>query len=211
MIWEEPDESRRITNASCRLQDGICTVTWQWSRDMEFVYVYLFGESGELPPEQLSHVELKLVTREEYKALQGYTVRMERIGPYGFRIFPCVYRDGRITPVRQLDEDNVVRFSGGRAQIHYSVQYASRWFSPYRTARIRVFCEIPVPREALCYVKKQGSPPRSRDDGIVYPFVSDFAAGTTTLPGVDIGKDEHIRLFLSDGAKYGGLYELVCK
>lgn len=69
--------------------------------------------------------------------------------------------------------------------------------------------EVPVPQEALCYVKKRGGYPADRDDGTLYPFTAPFAAGRNVLPSVEVGGDEYVRLFFTDGQKYGTVYELV--
>lgn len=63
--------------------------------------------------------------------------------------------------------------------------------------------------DVLCYVKKRGGHPAGKEDGILFPFVQDFAPGRNVLPPIEIGKDDFVRIFFTDGKKYGLYYELV--
>ncbi|AEI39495.1 hypothetical protein [Paenibacillus mucilaginosus] len=209
MQWQEGSEGQRITKASSLVEDARCVVTWQWPKDIQYVYIYSFASGEEDPPEGLTARELKLYTREEYKVHGGYRVPADFTGARCFRIFPCVMGAGGLTPVRQLDAGNLTRLSGSRAKIRCSVEYGASLFSRHRPVRIRLFCEVPVPREALCYVKKEGGVPLNKDDGTVYPLVSDLPAGRTDLPEIRIGRSERIRIFFTDGPKYGELFEIV--
>ncbi|MGE6228972.1 hypothetical protein [Paenibacillus chitinolyticus] len=209
MQWEEINEENRITKlASQPASEGECLLTWQWPKEVAAVYVYSFESGSEEAPEQLAPHQLKLFTREEYKAAGGYRERMEYIGMRGYRIFPCVMKDGRVAPYRQTGTDNTIRVSAGKARIRYSIKYGGRLFGKYKSAKIQLFCEIPVPQEALCYVKKEGGHPAGRQDGTAYPFRRDFEAGTQTLPEIEIGKHDFLRLFFTD-SRYGDVYELI--
>ena len=44
--------------------------------------------------------------------------------------------------------------------------------------------------------KEAGAYPVNKEDGILYPFVTDFAAGRNELPAIEVGKNDYIRLFL---------------
>ncbi|MCS7463965.1 hypothetical protein N0M98_28040 [Paenibacillus doosanensis] len=206
--WESLNESYRIRKAECQLRDGECTITWQWPKDVEYVYIYSFKEDEEQAPEQLAPAQLKLLTREEYKVKGGYKERVSYIGARGYRIFPCLRQGSGLTAFMQADRDNYVRVSGGRAQIRCSIKYGGRLFSKFKTARIQLFCEIAVPKEALCYVKKEGAVPAHKEDGIAYPFMSDFAVGHSALPEIEVGKHDFIRLFFTE-SRYGEQYELI--
>lgn len=72
-----------------------------------------------------------------------------------------------------------------------------------------ITAEVPVPKEVLCYVKKRDAHPSSKEDGARFPFVQDFAPGRNQLPPIEVGKDDFIRIFFTDGPKYGAYYELV--
>ncbi|MFD1218808.1 hypothetical protein [Paenibacillus vulneris] len=207
--WDEPGDPYRITKAACQLQDGDCLLTWQWPKDVDYVYIYSFPDGAEEAPEVLTPKQLKLFTREEYKAKAGYRERVDYIGLRGYRIFPCLRSDGSLTLLRQTDDANVARMNGGRAKIRCSVKYGSKLFSKYKSARIELFCEIAVPQEALCYVKKEGAVPAHKDDGIAYPFMDDFPVGRTALPQVEIGKNDYIKVFFTDSKRYSEQYALM--
>lgn len=217
----------RIRKLTLAVDDGRCTLRWLWPEQLEAVYVERVelnqvnddreskdhsSESSYRGHQSLSsHAQgkLKLYTREEYKANGGYSTRLEGIGRYLYTVYAVLEEDGEPLLVRQPARDNEIAVSTGRAKIRYAVQYKNSWFKPVKAVTIRIAAEVPVPKEALCYVKKQGSAPASRDDGMMYPFVSDFAAGATVLPPIEVGKQEYVRLFLSDGKQYGQLYELI--
>ncbi|WP_308862358.1 hypothetical protein [Paenibacillus radicis (ex Xue et al. 2023)] len=207
--WEELEEPYRIKQTACYIQNGECTVTWAWPRGVESVYVYSFPDGAEQPPDLLEPKQLKLFTREEYKARSGYRERIEYLGVQGYRIFPCLMQAGKLRPLKQADAQNYARVSGGKAKIRYNIKYSHSWFSKYKTVRIQLFCEISVSKEALCYVKKEGSPPANKEDGIAYPFMSDFPSGRHILPEVEVGKNDYIRLFFTDGKAFGELYDLI--
>ncbi|GIP32009.1 hypothetical protein [Paenibacillus sp. J2TS4] len=211
MQWSEPDERYRITNAAARFEqgEGECILTWNWPQDVNYVYIYSFEDGAGLSPDRVDPRQLKLFTREEYKVKSGYRMRVDFTGPHYYRIFPCVTREGGLTVLMQLDSSNLARVSGGRAKIRYSIKYGNPWFGKYKSVRIRLFCEIPVPREALCYVKKEGAAPRNKEDGTVYPFMNDFPPGRTELPPIEVGRSEYIRLFFSDGPAFGERFELL--
>ncbi|WP_233455234.1 hypothetical protein [Paenibacillus elgii] len=209
MQWSEPDERYRITKAASEVREGECLLTWHWPKEINYVYIDSFEDGGEQPPDGLDPKRLKLFTREEYKAKNGYRARVDFTGPYFYRIYPCVMLEGRLTPLSQRDGDNLTRVSGGRGKIRYGIKYGGGWFSKYKTVQIRLFCEIPVPREALCYVKKEGAAPRNKEDGTFYPFMNDFPPGRTELPPIEVGKNDYIRLFFTDGPIYGERFELI--
>ncbi|MCZ8522583.1 MULTISPECIES: hypothetical protein [Paenibacillus] len=209
MQWHEPAEGQQITRASSLMGEGGCVVTWQWPKDIQYAAVYSFAAGEEEPPASLGSGQLKLYTREEYKVHGGYRAAADFTGARCFRIFACVMSGGELVLLRQLDKDNLTRLTGARAKIRCSVDYGTALFSRHRPVRIRLFCEVPVPREALCYVKKDGGVPLNKEDGTVYPLVSDLPAGRTELPEIRVGRSEKIRIFFTDGPKYGELFEIV--
>ncbi len=223
-IPEAPDE-RRITGAACRVREGSGLLTWNWPPGLTFVYLYGYapdeapGAGGEAdayasgglasgrtyPPRE----KLKLYTREEYKAKGGYSERLDRYGAYAYRIYPAVKQDGAILAYAQEDEGNTALFSMGRAAIRCRVHYRTGWFGKGRTARMTLSAETAVPKEALCYVKKSGGVPEHPGDGTAYPLLSDLHPGDNPLPEIDIGRDDRVRFFFTDGKTYGERYELV--
>ncbi|WP_159886968.1 hypothetical protein [Paenibacillus puerhi] len=209
MLWTAPDDRHRITKAASRLAEGDCLVTWQWPADIQYVYIHSFGAGGEEGMREPDEQRMKLYTREEYKVRGGYRLPADFIGARYFRIYACVMKQGQLTALRQSDADNLARVSGGRAKIRYGIQYGLGWFGRHRSARIRLHCEIPVPKEALCYVKKQGAVPLHPDDGTRYPLLRDLPAGRSELPEIQVGRSEQLRIFLSDGKIFGDQFEVV--
>jgi hypothetical protein len=205
--WNEevmPGELR-ITQAACRMQDSDSLLTWNWPGSIRFVLVE--GYDPALAASQ--QTRLKLYTREEYKANGGYRERLDRVGRYAYRIYPGIYEDGAPLVYRQEGGGNEAVVSTERARIRCSVRYGSAWLRRQRTVQMTVTAEIPVPKEALCYVKKTGAMPLHKDDGIAYPLLDDLTPGVNRLAAIEVGKDDNIKLFFTDGKTYGSLYELI--
>ncbi|MBP1992469.1 hypothetical protein [Paenibacillus eucommiae] len=210
MRWQDTvPEQRRITDMGQRIHNNECILTWKWPEDVQFVYIYGFAADKELPVEERSSSSMKLYTREEYKAKAGYSVRLETIGSYTFRVYPCEMKDSDMLILKQEDADNKIRFSTGKARIVYSIKYSKSFFSKLRSVRIELNSEVLVPKEALCYVKKEGAFPLQKDDGTMYPFIHDIMPGRNALPEIEIQKQDQIKLFFTDGKKYGEMYELI--
>lgn len=203
-----------ITQLSYKIDEDRCKLLWQWPDGIQAVYIYKGSSDREqqgeadygYPP---SVAGLKLYTREEYKAAGGYIDRIDTIGLAAYTVYACLMDDGDKRLVYQPDGQNTVQFSTGRAKIRYSITHKSILLRKYKTVQISVLAEVDIPKEALCYVKKQGNYPVSIDDGTVYPFLRDFPSGRSTLPAIEVGKNDYVRLFFTDGPKYGRLYELI--
>lgn len=199
-----------IQGLSYQLDEGYCTLRWSWPPGLQAVYIHRAMDDGFGPPAgALEPGSLRLYTRDEYKANNGYRDRVDGIGQIMYTVYAMSSEDGEMALIRQPDEANSIQFSTGKAMLVYSIREKSRWLQPYKTIEIQVTAEVPVPKEALCYVKKQGAYPVNKEDGILYPFVTDFAAGRNELPAIEVGKNDYIRLFFTDGKKYGQRYELV--
>lgn len=209
MQWIPPEDRLRIRQTTARLGEGECIVAWQWPAALQYVMIASFAAGEEAPAEQLTEQRLKLFTREEYKVRGGYRVPVDFIGARYFRVYPCVMEDGKLLGLRQRDEDNLARASGGRAKIRFVIRYGSAWFGKFKPVRIRLFCEMAVPKEALCYVKKQGGLPLHPDDGTRYPLLRDLPPGVTELPPFEVGRSDQVRLFLTSGQGFGDLFEIV--
>lgn len=203
-----------ISELSHKIDDNRVVLRWQWPEGAAVVYIAKQSsdpsiegqnEGGGLPP----FSSLKLFTREEYKAAGSYRDRVEGFGRVRYTVYPAVREDGDTFVICQQDGANQLELSTGRAKIRYAVHHKKGWFRSCKTVRIQVTAEVPVPQEALCYVKKRGGYPACREDGILYPFTAPFAAGRNILPDIEVGADEYVRLFFTDGPKYGTIYELI--
>ncbi|WP_068613621.1 beta-mannanase [Paenibacillus tuaregi] len=195
-----------------RVDDDRCTLRWRWPEGIQAVYIYKSpaGSGGadyqtSVPPAG----ELRLYTRDEYKANNGYHDRIQEIGQLVYTVYASWSEQGDTLLARQHDGANRTVASTGKAKIYYSVREKSGLFSKYKTVQITVTAEVPVAKDVLCYVKKQGGYPADREDGTVYPFVTPFAAGRNVLPVIEVGKQDHVRLFFTDGPKYGHMYVLI--
>lgn len=208
MLWlTDLPEGCRISQLSCRMQGDQAVLTWLWPENMQMVYIEkFFPDKGEVERDER---RMKLYTREEYKAHSGYWDRMEGIGRCAYRVYPCQKQQEGLGVYAQEDEDSLLMFSSGKAAIRYSIRYGRSFFSKVKKARIEIVCEVPVPKEALCYVKKEGATPLSKDDGVAYPFIQHIAPGRNLFPEIEVARDSHLRIFLTDGKKYGDIYELI--
>ncbi|MGC5774502.1 beta-mannanase [Paenibacillus pabuli] len=200
---------RRLTLA---VDESQCTLRWLWPESVEAVYVErleldLMGDDR--TGEQTAQGKLKLYTKEEYKASNGYTDRITGFGAIRYTVYACQMEEDGPVLLRQLDGDNTVIASAGKADIRFSIRYKSGFFQKRKSVLMTITAEAPVPKEALCYVRKQGGVPLNKEDGTVYPFVSDFAPGRNEMPPVEVAKDDYVRLFFTDGPKYGAAYRLI--
>ncbi|PYE50766.1 beta-mannanase [Paenibacillus barcinonensis] len=217
----------RIRKLTLAVDEGRCTLRWLWPEQLEAVYIERVElnrindeRESEDPISEGSHSgdhalsthtqgKLKLYTREEYKANNGYTDRITGFGAIQYTVYACLMQEHGPVLIRQQDEENQGIASAGKADIRFAIRYKSGFFQKRKTVFITVTAEVPVPKEALCYVRKQGGVPLSREDGTVYPFVSDFAPGRNEMPSVEVAKDDYVRLFFTDGPKYGAAYRLI--
>ncbi len=205
---ETDDRSLDINGVTRHVEDDRFTLRWNWPAGLDAVYV------GRLPADQAEREgsrsdHIKLYTRSEYKANNGYHGRLEGVGLYVFTIYAYREAEGGTQLLVQSNAGNRIEVSAGRAAIRYEIASRGGLFKKYKTMQITVTSEVPLGHDVLCYVKKQGGYPSNKEDGLQYPFVAPFAAGKTTLPAIEVGKDEYIRLFFTDGRTYGQLYELI--
>ncbi|NGZ78035.1 beta-mannanase [Saccharibacillus alkalitolerans] len=219
---EAAPDSPVIRELTRRVSGDVCTLQWQWPAGTDSVYIgrraldaehagarqeagtAVFGPDG-----GFDESGLKLYTREEYKAAGGYRDRLDGIGRYAYTVYAALPGAGEPVLVRQPDGTNRVETPAGRAKIRYSVREKKPLLRPYKTVRIEISCEVPLAEDVLCYVKKSGAYPTGPQDGTVYPFAAPFPAGRTGLPEIEVGKNDYVRVFFTDGKKYGQLYELL--
>lgn len=209
MINREETTETLIKDVTCQHQGGEYVLNWYWAQDVPCVYVHKsqFGTPFDL--HEVDDRQFKLYTREEYKAHKGLREKTEGIGRYTYRIFPCRLEGGKPILLLPDSDAHVVHISTGKAKIYYSFKRGGSWFSKYESLSIRIFSEIPIPKDVLCYVKKEGSAPAHKDDGTRYSFIRDLEPGVNLMPEIEVRKKDVIRLFFTDGKKYGEMYELI--
>ncbi|MNH85966.1 hypothetical protein D3C87_474030 [compost metagenome] len=200
-----------ISELTHRVDEDRCTLRWRWPEGIQSVYIHKapVRTDTDLSEELPTVSALRLYTRDEYKANNGFHDRIQEIGQLEYTVFAGWTEQGEIILVRQHDGKNRTTASTGKARIYYSVREKSGLFSKYKTVQITVTSEVPIAKDVLCYVKKQGGYPASKEDGTVYPFVTPFAAGRNVLPVIEVGKQDHVRLFFTDGPRYGHTYVLI--
>lgn len=205
---EPEDVTDAITELSYKVGEDICSLWWRWPEGIQAVYIrkVAAGDSSDIP---FSADGLKLYTREEYKANNGYHERIEIIGQFLYVVYGAKRQDGEMHLIQQQDGENSIAVSTGRTRIRYTIRHKSGLLRKYKTVYISVTTECEVPSGVLCYVKKQGGYPSNREDGTQYPFLRDFAPGRNDLPAIEVGKDDFVRLFFTDGRKFGQFYELL--
>lgn len=209
MINNEEISELLIKDVTCHPQGNEYVINWHWAEEVPCVYVHKSRFDVPFDLTRISEKQLKLYTREEYKAHKGLREKEEGIGRYTYRIFPCRLENGKPIMLIQNGEANIIHVSTGKAKIHYSFKRGRNWFGQHQSLQIRIFSEIPIPKDVLCYVKKEGSPPAHKDDGTQYAFIRDLEPGVNLMPEIEIKKKDFIRLFFTDGKKYGELYELI--
>lgn len=200
--------SPMISELTRTIEGDICTLRWHWPGSIDAVYIRKVAADQEQSSD-LSTKGLKLYTKAEYKANNGYHSRIEGIGRYIFNVYAC--QEGMDGPqlIHQPNGENEIEISAGKAAIHYSIHSKSGIFQKYKTIQIQVTTEVPIAKDVLCYVKKQGGFPANKEDGTLYPFVSPFSSGKNLLPAIEVGKKDFIRLFFTDGRRYGQMYDLI--
>ncbi|CAM3584879.1 MULTISPECIES: beta-mannanase [Saccharibacillus] len=216
---EAGPDSPVIRELTRRVSGDVCTLQWQWPSGTDSVYIGRRALDAEQagggspadfgPGGGFDASGLKLYTREEYKAAAGYRDRLDGIGRFVYMVYAALPGSGEPVLVRQPDGSNLVETPAGRAKIRYSVRERKALFRAYKTVRIEISCEVPLDENVLCYVKKSGGYPVGPQDGTVYPFSAPFPAGRTGLPEIEVGKNDFVRVFFTDGKRYGQLYELV--
>ncbi|UHA75105.1 beta-mannanase [Paenibacillus sp. 481] len=207
---EADSTSPVISDCVHQIDDDRCTLRWRWPDGVQAVFIHK-ADADAVRSEPTSASQMKLYTKDEYKANNGYHDRIEGIGRYVYTIYACA-NSATIADtvlIRQQHGENQLLVSTGKAKIYFSIRHKSSLFRKYKTVQIEVKAEVPFSKDVLCYVKKQGGSPLNKEDGTMYPFVGDFAAGRNVLPVIEVGKDDYVRLFFTDGRRYGHMYELV--
>lgn len=83
-----------IAEVVSRVEDRFCTLRWRWPDGVQAVCIHKASaeapEDGEHPPSGM-----KLYTREEYKANNGYRDRLDEIGLVAYTIYARLAGNGR--------------------------------------------------------------------------------------------------------------------
>lgn len=179
-------------------------LSFKWPRELEQVYIYcrnlLDKESYD------RNKPYRRYTQSEYIRFGGFIDEHPRMGLIEYEICPYIQTPQETYLISSEKGINRVQVMTRRIMIRYTLKEIKRLFSDKKSIQIQVFCEMDLPKETLCYVKKKGSIPTCNEDGMQFHFISDFKAGDNLLPEIEVGKDEHVRIYLSDEVEYKELY-----
>ena len=208
--WEPiPSPNDEIRDIEKTIIDMKVHVQWYWPIGIDFVYIHQTpADQGESLNEFELH-DLRLYTREEYKANQGLFFNLETMGRITLRIFPGKKVDGHLIVFRQDNDQNRIYINGSRAKVYFSITYKQKFFQTRKKVKMIINTELPISKEQLVYVKKSGAVPLSLEDGTIYPFIRDIVPGQTILPEIEINKHEFVRIFLSKGNASAQPFELI--
>ena len=210
MNWEKcPSPELEINDLAFTKRDSELHFTWYWPKEVDFVYIYKAPANRFKNITELVEKDVTLYTREEYKAKQGFVDRFEAIGKYVYQFFPCQKQEGALHVYYQENENNLKYITTGKANILFSISYKKKLFKSCKNVRISIMTEVPLSKDLLVYVKKNGAVPISIEDGLKYPFLRDFPAGRTDLAEIMIEQNEFIRLFFTNGKESAEVYDLI--
>ncbi|WP_411679520.1 hypothetical protein [Clostridium thailandense] len=187
------------------------SIKWKWPKDINLVYVLKTNALEDFNLDNISDRNVKLYTREEYKEFNGYCETIKEINQYKYWIFPAIEADGDILLLKQYDGKNEIIVSTGKPEVLYEIKEKrslTSLFSKEKSLEISVYSEMHLPKDALCYVKKHGSYPVSKDDGICFDFINNIQAGENSMPPIVVDKNEYVKVFIKDVEKYGNIYDL---
>ncbi len=210
-VRDKENDREQIKDLEFTTDGHIFTLTWMWPYGVDSVYIFGTGENEDIQINMPQKYNGKLYTRDEYVEFNGFHGRITSIGRYKYSIFPYIKENGQMVLVNQNGVDNCITVSTGKIHIEYLVKERGKLFSNKKLVTIIIKPESFVPKDVLCYVKKVGSMPACKEDGLVFPFIEDFNSGVNTMPDIEIYKNEYIKVFLTDGEKYGDTYELFRK
>ncbi|MEN6313234.1 MAG: hypothetical protein ABFD25_03180 [Clostridiaceae bacterium] len=210
---EKDSETEQIRDISFCINGEDITFKWKWPEGIDYAYVYKTNGIRPVLYEEVTGENARLYTKEEYKKRNGYHEKVKTIDLFTYAIFPGAYEGGKKLLIVQDGKNNQIVVATGKTNIYYSIvtrrNMISRLFSKRKVIQLKIKTDVPVSREALCYVVKSGSYPTNRDDGRFFPFPQDFPPGNNALPEIEIKDNEFIRIFLTDSVKFSEIFNLV--
>nr|WP_207714658.1 hypothetical protein [Clostridium tetanomorphum] len=187
------------------------TIRWKWPKDIDIVYILKTDDIEGFSIEYLEDKYLKLYTKEEYNEFNGYVETIKEIKQYKFFIFSAKEIEDDISLFKQQNGENEIIVSTGVPNIYYyvnEVKSIKSFFSKEKTVQIIINSDVDLKKDVLCYVKKKGSYPINKNDGIQFDFICEIYSGENIMPEIIISKDEYIKVFIKDIDKYGSAYNL---
>lgn len=204
-IVEITEEEYKIKDISYSIKDDYCTIRWKWPNQVDYVSVVKTSVGQKADPIESG----KLYTKEEYKAQNGYTEKIEHIGKFEYTIYPYLTGYYERTLGKQLTKENRIIIITGKINTYYSILEKPRWFSNKKIVKISIQAEQSLSKEMFCYVKKKGSYPIDKEDGMMFQFIEDIKPGQNKFAEIEVDKDEYVKLFLADGKRFGDIHSLI--
>ncbi|MHB8061425.1 MAG: hypothetical protein ACYDG2_02140 [Ruminiclostridium sp.] len=208
-ICYEDSPAERIRGVSSLVKDGQLILHWKWTDKITCVYIYKTNQNEEILLENITPQNAKLYTKDEYVNLQGYHEEIKAIDMFNYIICPCVFRDGEPSLVDQKDKENRITVTTGKTNIFYTITFKKRLFSKRKIVQMVIRTEVPVNKEVLCYVKKEGGYPLNKEDGKIYPFVEELSPGRNILSEIEINEKDNIKIFFTDVNRYSEIFNLI--
>lgn len=206
IIKEFDTKNDGVSNVEYNANKGKLIITWKWPKNCDLVYIKKTSDINldfinQIFVNQMDESNLKLYTRDEYKEFGGYVENIKDINQYKYWIFPCFENENELILLKQNDKKNEITVSTGKPQILYQIVESKgikNFFAKEKKVQIVIECESNIKKDALYYVKKTGSFPINKDDGIKFNFLEDIYSGKNVMPEFSLGKDEYIKLFINE-------------
>ncbi|MBC2580428.1 hypothetical protein [Clostridium sp. DJ247] len=210
-IVELSDSHNEIYDLNYELDSDRFTIRWRWPKNIDIVYILKISSLDDFSLDNINENSVKLYTREEYKEFNGYCEAIKEVNQYRYYIFSAVEDKGNILLLKQNNGKNQLTINTGKPEIFYEIKEMrsfKSFFSKEKTIQIIINSETALNKDVLCYVKKHGSYPVNKDDGICFDFISNIQAGRSVMPEITVDKNEYIKIFIKDVNKYGNVYDL---
>lgn len=207
----EGSNDNEIRDVNYELDKEKFTIRWRWPKDIDIVYVLKTNNLDDFSLDNINDGNVKLYTREEYKEFNGYCEVVKEINQYRYWIFSAIQSEGDILLLKQKDGKNEIIISTGKPEIFYEIKEIksfSSFFSKEKSLEIIMYSEVALAKDVLCYVKKYGSYPVNKDDGICFDFINNIHAGRSVMPKIILDKNEYVKIFIKNTNKYGNVYSL---
>lgn len=197
-----------IKSVKCEIGKEKFVIKWQWAKECDIVYIFKSEVLNEVGLEAITDENVKIFTKEEYIEFNGYVENIRDINQYKFMIFKAQQINNELMLVKQQDGENEIVVCTGKPDIFYEITERKLLFSKTKKLKMKIICDSPFKKDVLCYVKKQGNYPISKDDGIKFDFIGDFHPGVNEMPIIEIREDEFVKIFIKDVKRYGSAYNL---
>ncbi len=194
----------KLTNIKTHIEDERVTISFKWPNELEQVYIY---KRNLLVQEAVDFDRpFRKYTKNEYVCFGGFVDQQVGLGVMEYWICPYFKEAEEGYILDFPDNSNKIKVMTKKIAINYQLNEKKKLFSRTKLVQMHIFCEMDLPRETLCYVKKKGSIPVNSQDGMQFKFIEDFVAGDNILPEIEIDKEEYLRIYLSDEVEYKEIY-----